>query len=71
MSTVSVCLRPDISLAMKVPRAVYLRFPLGNPMGEPDRPDQQAWILEHMFDVLETANEPQIVELPYRWRRWL
>jgi hypothetical protein len=40
-------------------------------MGEPDRPDQQAWILEHMFDLLETANEPQIVELPYRWRRWL
>jgi D-proline reductase (dithiol) PrdB len=71
MSTVSVSLRPDISLAMKVPRAVYLRFPLGNPMGEPDRPDQQGRILEDMFDLLEEAEEPLIVELPYRWRRWL
>lgn len=71
MSTVSVCLRPDISLAMKVPRAIYLRFPLGNPMGEPGRPDQQGRILDDLFDLLETADEPQVVEMPYRWRRWL
>jgi hypothetical protein len=71
MSTVSVCLRPDISLAMKVPRAAYVRFPLGNPMGEPGRRDQHAQILEDLFELLETADEPGIVELPYRWRRWL
>ena len=71
MSTVSVCLRPDISLAMKVPRAVYVRFPLGNPLGEPNRPDQQRRILEDLFGLLETADEPTVVELPYRWRRWL
>ena len=71
MSTVSVSLRPDISLAMKVPRAVHVRFPLGNPMGEPGRPDQQHKILEALFELLETAEEPQLVELPYRWRRWL
>ena len=71
MSTVSVSLRPDISLAMKVPRAAYVRFPLGNPMGEPGRPDQQRRILDDLFELLETAQEPQLVELPYRWRRWL
>jgi hypothetical protein len=71
MSTVSVSLRPDISLAMKVPRAAYVHFPLGNPMGEPGRPDQQHRILEDLFELLETAEEPQLVELPYRWRRWL
>lgn len=71
MSTVTVSMRPDISFAMKVPRAVHVRFPLGNPLGEPDRPDQQRRILEDMFTLLETATEPQIVELPYRWRRWL
>jgi D-proline reductase (dithiol) PrdB len=71
MSTVSVCLRPDISLAMKVPRAVYLRFPLGNPMGEPGRADQQSRILADLFNLLETAEEPAVVELPYRWRRWM
>lgn len=71
MSTVTVCLRPEITLAMKVPRAVYLRFPFGNPMGEPDRPDQHRRILEDLFELLETAEEPQVAELPYRWRRWL
>jgi hypothetical protein len=71
MSTVSVCLRPDISLAMKVPRAAHVRFPLGNPLGEPNRPDQQRRILEDLFGLLETADEPTVVELPYRWRRWL
>lgn len=71
MSTVTISMRPDISFAMKVPRAVYVRFPLGNPMGEPGRADQQRRILDHLFELLETATEPQILELPYRWRRWL
>jgi hypothetical protein len=71
MSTVSVSMRPEISLAMKMPRAAYVRFPLGNPFGEPGRADQQARILEDLFQLLETADEPQVVELPYRWRRWL
>jgi hypothetical protein len=71
MSTVTVSMRPDISLAMKVPRAVFVRFPLGNPMGEPGRADQQRRILEDLFELVESAGEPQVVELPYRWRRWL
>lgn len=71
MATVSVCMRPEITLAMKAPRAAYVRFPLGNPFGEPNRPDQQRQILEDLFRLLEDAGEPQVVELPYRWRRWL
>lgn len=71
MSTVSVSMRPEISFAMHVPRAIHVRFPLGNPMGEPKRADQQRRILEDMFTLLETATEPGVVELPYRWRRWL
>ncbi|MFP3914835.1 MAG: hypothetical protein ACLFWM_08165 [Actinomycetota bacterium] len=71
MATASVCMRPEISLAMKVPRGAYVRFPLGNPFGEPGRPDQQRRILEDLFELLEEAEEPQLVEKPYRWRRWL
>lgn len=71
MSTVSISMRPEISLAMKMPRAAYVRFPLGNPLGEPGRPDQQRRVLEDLFLLLEEAEEPQVVELPYRWRRWL
>jgi len=71
MSTAIVSMRPEISFAMKVPRGVFVRFPLGNPFGEPGRRDQQARILEHLFQLLEQATEPTLVELPYRWRRWL
>lgn len=70
MSTVSVSMRPDISLAMKAPRCAYVRFPLGNPFGEPGRPDQQRRILDHLLELVETCEEPQVVELSYRWRRW-
>ena len=71
MSTVSVSMRPEISLAMRMPRAAYVRFPFGNPFGEPNRPDQQRRILDDLFGLLETAEEAQVIELPYRWRRWL
>jgi hypothetical protein len=71
MSTVAVSMRPEISLAMKIPRGAYVRFPLGNPFGEPGRPDQQTQILNDLLDLVEHADEPTLVELPYRWRRWL
>ncbi len=71
MSTVSVSMRPEISLGMKTPRAAYVRFPLGNPFGEPNRPDQHRRILEDLFELVENSDAPQVVELPYRWRRWL
>lgn len=71
MATVIVSMRPEISFAMKVPRGAYVRFPLGNPFGEPDRPDQQNRILHDLLELVESAKEPTLVELPYRWRRWL
>jgi len=68
--TVSLTMRPDITACMNVSRAVYVRFPLGNPFGEPNEADQHRLVLEQMFQVLETVTEPALVELPFRWRRW-
>ena len=70
IATASLCLRPDITLGMNVARAAYVRFPLGNPYGEPNRPDQQHLIIAGLLQLLEEATEPMVVELPYRWRRW-
>ena len=70
MSTVSLSLRPDITSQMNVARAAYVRFPLGNPFGEPNQPAQHHRILEDLLALLEQADEPTLVELPYRWRRW-
>ena len=68
--TASLCLRPDITAHMNISRAAYVRFPLGNPLGEPHRPDQHRLVLEQVLALAETATEPTIVELPFRWRRW-
>lgn len=70
VSTVSVSLRPEVTANMNVSRAAYVRFPLGNPLGEPGRADQQRRILHDLLGLLESATEPTMIELPYRWRRW-
>lgn len=70
IATVSVTLKPEITLGVGVPRAGYLRFPLGHPTGEPDKPELQDQILRDLFGLLGRAPEPGWVEeLPYRWRR--
>jgi hypothetical protein len=69
--TVSLSVRPEVTYGMNVPRAAYLRFPHGNPLGEPDRPEQHHVILEALLRLLETATgAPTLVELPVRWKRW-
>ena len=69
IATVSLTLRPDITTHMNVSRAAYVRFPLGNPFGEANRPDHQRRILEDLLRLVEQAERPTVVELPYRWRR--
>lgn len=70
ITTVSVTLRPEITFSVGVARAAALRFPLGNPLGEACKPDQQRVILSDLLRIAVAATEPgQIVELPYRWRR--
>ena len=70
MSTVSLSLRPEITLHMNVSRAAYVRFPLGNPFGEPHEPAQHHLVLGDLLALLEQLEAPTVVELPYRWRRW-
>jgi len=71
ITTVSVTMRPEITSHMGVSRAAFVRFPLGNPFGEPHRADQHHLVLGALLDLAETAPESNtIVELPFRWRRW-
>jgi D-proline reductase (dithiol) PrdB len=70
MSTVSISTKVEITLGVGVPRAGYIRFPLGNPFGEPFKPELQRQVLLDLLAVLMEADEPKSVyELPYRWRR--
>jgi hypothetical protein len=70
IATVSVSVRPEVTVFMKVPRAAYLRFPTGAPMGQPHKPEQALTLLEAVLEVLIEAPEPEwVVQLPFRWRR--
>ncbi|MEE8574434.1 MAG: hypothetical protein V3T30_03385 [Thermodesulfobacteriota bacterium] len=58
------------TLEARPPRAVFLNWPMGHPLGEPGNTRQQKKILGVTFAALETIREPgTIIELPYRWRK--
>lgn len=70
ISTLVVSVRPDVTQGVGAPRALHVRFPLGNSFGEAERPDQQRTILLGALDVLSTLHEPGLtIESGYRWRR--
>ena len=60
----------QVADALKPPRAAYVRFPFGQPLGEPGNVDQQRVIIEDLLRLLLSATDVGTVEaLPYRWRR--
>ncbi|MDA1000790.1 MAG: hypothetical protein O2807_09805 [bacterium] len=67
---VSITLRPEVTSHMRISRAVYLRFPLGRPVGEPGAAEAQKEVLRAVLSILERASAPDtILEAPFRWRR--
>lgn len=71
VSTVSMSVQPHITATVGAPRAVNLRYPAGNQVGEAGKPIQQrtilSWVLQAAADMRSPGN---ILELPYRWRRF-
>jgi hypothetical protein len=67
---VSVTLRPEITYHTGSSRSVYLRFPMGRPIGEAGATDAQLIVMRAILSVLESATEPEThLEAPFRWRR--
>lgn len=68
--TISLSLARELTLAVGTPRALFLKWPLGHPLGEPERPAQQRTVIYLALQMLLTAREPGlIVEPGLRWRR--
>ena len=68
--TVSVSITRDLTESVGVPRAVFLRWPLGHPLGEPDHPAQQRTVIYTALHTLLTATTPGVIVEPgFRWRR--
>ncbi len=68
--TVIVMMYKQVADALHAPRIAYARFPFGQPLGEPNNPDQHRVVIEDALHLLTHASEPGIIQpLPYRWRR--
>ena len=58
----------EVAQAMRPPRAVYVRFPIGLTLGAPGAVAQQRLVIEDALALLTEAEEPgSLRELPYPW----
>jgi D-proline reductase (dithiol) PrdB len=67
----TVCLATvrEIVDQVRPPRAAFLRFPFGRPLGRAGEAHLQGAILNDLLRVARTADRPgRIAELPYRWQ---
>ena len=68
--TVSISITRDLTESVGVPRALFIKWPLGHPLGEAHNADQQRTLIYDALELLLTAEEPGIIKEPgYRWRR--
>lgn len=71
ITTISMTVQPHITATVGVPRAINMKFPAGNQVGEAGKPIQQRTILtEALQAALEIETPGTILDLPYRWRRY-
>ena len=69
LPTVIVGSARDVVEHCGVPRFVFNDFPLGNPIGHPDRPDMQREVVRMALTLLESATGPRTtVVTPYAWK---
>jgi hypothetical protein len=66
--TVSVTVARDVTEAIKVPRALFLPWPMGHHFGAPFHSDLQRRVLLSALGLLESSNEPgTIFDLRIKW----
>jgi D-proline reductase (dithiol) PrdB len=66
--TVSITVARDVTERLKVPRAVFVPWPMGHHFGVPFHRELQRRVLLEAFRVLETASESGTIhDLLIRW----
>jgi hypothetical protein len=70
VTTVALANVRELAERMRAPRMLYLRWPFGHALGEPEARDQQRTVLHDLFSMAVAAPQPGlIVDLPYPWKR--
>ena len=58
ITTVSISLLREITERIRPPRALFVPYPLGYPLGEPDKPNLQTSIMRAAFALLPRTDVP-------------
>ena len=58
ISTVSISLLREVVSAIKPPRALFVPFPMGFPLGEPNNPELQHQVIAAAMRLLERDDLP-------------
>jgi hypothetical protein len=70
VATASLSIQRELTEKTRPPRALFLRWPYGHPLGEPFNAAQQRWVLCEALQALVSLQTPgTILDLPYLWRR--
>ncbi len=70
MPSISISTLRQFTLEAKASRAVYLSWPMGHALGEPNFRKQQMTVLKKTLEALVKIKKPgTIINLPYRWGR--
>ena len=65
ITTVSISLLCEITEKIRPPRALFVPFPLGYPLGEPDNPELQTMIMRAAFALLTRDDCPVLESFNY------
>jgi hypothetical protein len=70
IATVCIVMRREVAENVKPPRALYVPFPFGAPLGPAGDVQTQRGVIRGALAVLEEGAEPGIiVDSPRRWKR--
>ena len=64
IATVQVSLIRPVTEAVKPPRALWVPFPLGRPLGPPNRPEIQLDVLQCTMALVDQATGPTLIDYP-------
>jgi len=68
--TISISVVRKYTEKIKPPRAIFLHWPFGHPLGEPGNVYQQAAVLGKAFEALYQIRQPgAIIDVNWRWRK--
>ena len=70
IATVCIVMRREVAENVKPPRAIFVKFPFGAPLGPAHEVETQRGVIREALGVLENAVQAgTIVDSPRLWKR--